>query len=353
MRHLSTLLVLLVVLSVQTQAKIWRINNNVGIAADFTTFTAAVQASTVANGDTLYVEASANEYTTNSITINKRLVIIGMGYFLNPDDTNNPANTGLQASNYGSPLQYISFGEGSAGSKVLGMSLTYVYINSSTVPINILFERCLFYSNGLIFDNSTHNGVTVRKCFFLSTGISATSGSVTNFVCENNIFYGYWGGVNMPALTGSTNVFRNNSIKDAATGSTLVNCYVANNIFGTFNTHSFTNCTVKNNFFSANQTLSGTASNNQVNVNMADVYVGGTTGSQDSRTMLKSGSPAIAAGVTVGSVTTPDCGAFGATDPYRLSGIPNIPTIYSLTVPVSIPSGSPTMNITFSTRNNN
>ncbi|WP_315820967.1 hypothetical protein [Paraflavitalea speifideaquila] len=50
---------------------------------------------------------------------------------------------------------------------------------------------------------------------------------------------------------------------------------------------------------------------------------------------------------------TPDCGAFGGNDPYKLSGIPAIPSIYLLTVPASIPSGSSSMNVTFSTRNNN
>lgn len=68
---------------------------------------------------------------------------------------------------------------------------------------------------------------------------------------------------------------------------------------------------------------------------------------------LKAGSPALAAGLTVGTVVTPDCGAFGATDPYKLSGIPNIPSIYTLTVPVSIPAGTNSMNVTISTRNNN
>ena len=85
---------------------------------------------------------------------------------------------------------------------------------------------------------------------------------------------------------------------------------------------------------------------------MADVYVLGTTGSLDSRLALKAGSPAIGAGLTVGAVVSPNCGAYGATDPYILSGIPNIPSIYALTVPVSIPSGTTTMNVTFSTRNN-
>jgi hypothetical protein len=86
---------------------------------------------------------------------------------------------------------------------------------------------------------------------------------------------------------------------------------------------------------------------------MTNVYTGGSTGSQDSRTVLKPGSPAIGAGLTVGAVVSPDCGAFGATDPYKLSGIPNTPTIYTLSVPVSIPSGSASMNISFSTKNNN
>jgi hypothetical protein len=47
-----------------------------------------------------------------------------------------------------------------------------------------------------------------------------------------------------------------------------------------------------------------------------------------------------------------DCGIFGGTSfAYMLSGLPDIPSIYRLTVPASA-SGS-TMNITFSTRINN
>jgi len=77
------------------------------------------------------------------------------------------------------------------------------------------------------------------------------------------------------------------------------------------------------------------------------------TGSFDTRLKLKAGSPASGTGLSVGTVINPDCGAFGGTDPYIPSGIPAIPTIYTFTAPTSIPSGSPTMNITFSTRNNN
>jgi hypothetical protein len=340
----------LITTALQSSAKIWRVNNNVGVIADFTTFHAAVAAA--ASGDTLYIEASATDYVTNSITLTKRLVVIGAGYFHNPAEVNFPPNPGLQANAHASSLPYFVIGEGANGTKLLGLVLANIAINGTASPLNLLIERCFFVS-GISFANATHDGVTVRKCFFNNSGVNLTSGSLTNFVCENNIFNSSWGYLNMPNLTGSTNIVRNNSFKDAVIGSTISNCYIANNIFGTGGAHTFTNCTIKNNLFGNSQALPGTATNNQLSVNMTNVYEGGTTGSLDSRFKLKAGSPALAAGLTVGAVVTPDCGAFGATDPYVLSGMPNIPTIYSLTVPTAIPSGTATMNITFSTRNNN
>jgi hypothetical protein len=340
----------LITTALQSSAKIWRVNNNIGVIADFTTFYAAV--ATAASGDTLYMEGSPIDYVTNSITLTKRLVIIGTGYFHNPADVTFPANPGLQANAYASTLPYFAIGEGANGTKLLGLALANFTINGTTSPVNLLVERC-FLASGIGFNNASHDGVTVRKCFFNNSGISLTSGSLTNFVCENNIFNSSFGFLNMPNLTGSTNIVRNNSFKDAVIGSVVSNCYIANNIFGSGANNTFVNCTIKNNLFANNQVLPGTATNNQVSVNMTNVYEGGTTGSQDSRYRLKAGSPALAAGLTVGAVVTPDCGAFGATDPYVLSGMPNIPTIYSLTVPTAIPSGSATMNITFSTRNNN
>ncbi|MEQ1554417.1 MAG: hypothetical protein ABL929_09580, partial [Ferruginibacter sp.] len=74
--------------------------------------------------------------------------------------------------------------------------------------------------------------------------------------------------------------------------------------------------------------------------------------STDGQWRLKAGSPAIAAGETVLGIT-PDCGAYGTADPYVLSGIPPIPTIYLLTVPAAIASNATTMPITISTKSNN
>ena len=63
-------------------AKIWRVNNNTGVVADFTTFAAAVSSASVLSGDTIHIEPSATSY--GGATMSKRLVVIGIGYLLNP-----------------------------------------------------------------------------------------------------------------------------------------------------------------------------------------------------------------------------------------------------------------------------
>ena len=337
------------------QAKIWRVNNNPGITADFSAFNTAATSASVVAGDTIYLEASPINYTTGSFNLTKRLVVIGLGYFLDPTNTSFPANTGLQASTSNARLEFFRLGDGSNGSKFIGVHFTSgPYITASPNPYNLVFEKCYGVSFFPYFEaNGTYNNITIKKCFFQNTGISAVAGAiVTNFTCENNVFWGSY--ITLANLSGTNNIVRNNSF--TASGTNIIsNAYVANNIFGTGSEITFTNCTIKNNLFQINQTLPPTATGNQVNVNMTNVYVGGTTGSLDSRMVLKPGpgNPAIGGGLTVGTVISPDCGAFGATDPYKLSGIPNIPSIYSLTVPTSIPAGTPTMNVTFSTRSNN
>lgn len=349
LRKFSTLaLIIALGVSFKASAKVWRVNNNVSVNADFTTFHAAVTAA--AAGDTIYLEPSATVYASNSITLTKRVVVIGPGYFLDPADTNYPGNTGLQVNTKPAFIAFFRFGAGSDGSKLMGIGLDQaVYMNGAS---NIQFEKIYWGNAGIHFESGTNDNISIRKCFFASGSAFSTNANstTTNLKIENNIFYG--GYFTLDKLTGSGNIFRNNSIIASGYGVTIDNMYVANNIFGCAGGANFVNATIKNNLFQINQTLPGTATNNLVNVNMADVYVGGTTGSLDSRAALKALSPAIGAGLTVGAVVTPDCGAYGATDPYKLSGIPNIPSIYALTVPVSIASGTTTMNVTFSTRNN-
>jgi hypothetical protein len=57
--------------------------------------------------------------------------------------------------------------------------------------------------------------------------------------------------------------------------------------------------------------------------------------STDGRWEMKAGSPALGSGS--GGV---DCGAFGGSTPYILSGVPNLPHIYEADVPASATSSS-------------
>src|SRR5215217_1034910 len=100
-------------LSVCSYAKIWRLNNNTGITADFTNIQAAHDGA--GSGDTLHVEGSPTSY--GSLTWNKKLVIIGPGYFLDQ-------NADLQAHILSAKLDGITFYSESAGSEVMGMEIS-------------------------------------------------------------------------------------------------------------------------------------------------------------------------------------------------------------------------------------
>lgn len=347
-KHISSLLVL-IALAFPSQAKVWRLNNNAGISADFTTIYAALQSANVHDGDTLYLEPSATDYTTNGATLAKRLTFIGPGYFLDPANTTNPGNAGLQLATTSAGVQFLRLGAAAAGSKFMGVSFSAQIYGSGAS--NITFEKVWFTST-VYFETGVNDGFTFRKCFFTGVMNNSTGLAVTHLTIENCIF---WGNtyVSLPNLSGTGNLFRNNSVYNSPYSNwDIENCYIANNIFSISQQMTLTNSTIKNNLFQISQTLPGTATGNLVSQNITAVYVGGSTGSLDSRIKLASGSPALGKGVTVNSYT-PDCGAYGGPDPYILSGIPAIPSIYTLTVPTSIPTGTATMNITFSTKNNN
>lgn len=344
----NALLIVLLFVTSTAFAKIWRVNNNVGVPADFTQITTAIASAAVMAGDTIHVEPSATVY--QGITLTKQLVIIGPGYFLG-------SNAGLQANTTGVTINGITLNNANAaGSKFFGLSFNaYISISGIATPWNLTFERC--WANGIAVNfnqnvdvSPNSDGITIRKCILDYYGVSISSNATaSNFTVENCIFYNQVDGAGLAKLTGDKNIFRNNSFYGGTPSVTIANAYVANNIFSRLAT--FTNAIVKNNLFAMAQTLPPTATGNQINVNLTNVYALGPV-APDALVQLKSGAPAIGAGVTIDGYT-PDAGAFGGPDPYKLSGIPPIPTIYSLTVPHSIPTGSSTMNITFSSRNNN
>lgn len=350
MKKIALVAVLAMVLQLNLQAKIWRVNNNAGVTADFTTFTAAVANASVVSGDTIHVEPSATSY--NGATVSKQLTIIGNGFFL----TGTGGNSGLQATTTESVLSDMAFASGSAGTRLIGLVLNNNnFAAGYNGNVNITFEKCKFLGVAPVnFQNRTEtfSNITIRKSYFntnAGTWQAATT-TLNNFTIENCIFASFITFLTGPATLNF--VFRNNHVVSTAS---LSNAYVANCIFGGASNNTFTSCNVKNNVFVVNQTgitvgpLS-TNGNNLTSQTLASIIL--NTGSDDGRFQLAAGSPAINGGVDISGVK-PSCGAFGGTDPYKLSGIPGIPTIYSLTVPASVPLATPTMNVTLSTRNNN
>ncbi|MBO9565377.1 MAG: hypothetical protein J7621_21550 [Niastella sp.] len=323
----SSLILLGILQATVVQAKVWRVNNTTGVAADFKEVSTAIANALVVNGDTLYVEGTATSYAT--ATLNKKIVIIGSGYLL----SGTGANTGLQAMGQSTKISILNIDSLGTGSTIMGVS-TQFYLNSNVDDITI--TRCEGYIGRYnTYPNSKIVNLTINKYIgyidmvnYTLENPRITNCILTNVVVLNTIING---------------LIRNNVF---TTQVTLANSYITNNIF--LSTTNITSSTIKYNIAVTNVLPAGNG--NQNNVSSTVLFVG--TGSGDGRYMLKAGSPAIGAGEPING-ETPDVGAFGTADPYRLSGIPPIPSIYMLTVPGSVPAAATSMDITFSTRSNN
>lgn len=328
-------------------AKVWRVNNNANARADFASLQLAASDVSVLNDDTIYIEGSSTQYSS-TFTMTKRLVVIGTGYLL----SGSGANTGLQANtnaaiesgsifldSLASGSKFIGFAQGSGG---------YFYINPRTD--NITLERSqvqLYFSGSAATAFNRCSNWVINKCY-VTYWLWPAAFYAENLTVTNCIFTGTYS-----VATGNfiSALVRNNTYAFGGSGVLNVgNAYFANNIISGVTSADLSTSTVKNCVATTNILPAGNG--NQNSIAAAAIFVGLAGNSTDGQYQLRAGSPAIGAGETVSSVT-PDCGAFGTADPYRLSGIPPIPTIYSLTVPTTVPSSNTSMSVTISARSNN
>ena len=388
MKNITSLVFMMVTLfsGLQTSAKIWRVNNNPSLNADVlqvgTLFDGASYATNpeAAAGDSIYLEPSGTVYNGFSVT-KANIVILGYGYFLNE-------NTGKQVNANNAQVASIDFTSTSGGSSISG-----VQVNNSIFCTNvssITITRCYIEYFLLYSYTANATGIRLDKCFIRTqvqdAGIAAAVTSVTVNI-ENCIF-------SDTSNNNASGVGFSNKVRGLLRNNTFNNCnqlycynfYIANNIvvgnsnFGTVTQAG--NNIYRNNILSYNANTSNTFINNispntgnLFSQNMTPVFVGTTdnvangtsvfnnridkTGSTlEGRFDLKAGSPALTAGETGTTfnsiaITTPACGAYGATDPYRKGGFPAIPRIYSLTVPATVPNGAATMTIAVSSSSNN
>ncbi|MBK9255359.1 MAG: hypothetical protein IPM42_07725 [Saprospiraceae bacterium] len=299
-------------------------NTSTGVTTQYTTLQAAVTAAV--DGDIIYLYPSSTSY--GSATINKRLTIIGPGYLV-------AQNPSLMINTYVSNgvVDNLTFAAGSNGTLITGVDINQININGqANIAItrskirldvnidntnNILFEGCYFEwnaSNDHKIIGNNNNTLLIRNNIFVNTNnnnggwfdivISANS----NSIIENNVFR--WT-IQVQNSIVRNNIFLSNStnpIQNIGSGNSFLNNILVMNQIGLGNT-------------------------NIINVPEATICEGHPTQgarSFDDRFMLKSGSPAIGAGV--GGI---DCGAFAGPTPYKLSGIPLVPLIYQVNAPTT------------------
>lgn len=312
--------------------KIWIVDSNPGSTAkDFTNLQAAHDGATA--GDTLYLIGSSVNYITTKVTVTKRLVIIGPGYFLseNAPTQANVASAFLNNTTTGI-CEELELGLGSEGSVVMGLEIIgRVTINAN----NILFKRNHIRQetgcNETMLSINASNIMVVQN--FMDGNLNNTSypvigvsASQTGIVVSNNYLYhacsGCGAGVVALYSPASSSVDVSNNIFRG--GINVANGIVQNNLFLS-NTLSFVSCLVRNN--TANAGMHDLPAGNGNENNKGFNFVG--SGSTDGKWQLEESSPLKSNGF--GGT---ERGLFGGTEPYILSGIPPIPTIYSFTAPV-------------------
>jgi hypothetical protein len=304
-------LLIAIFFSLTAHAKIWRVDSNTGNAADFRTLQAANDNGSVVDGDTLYVSGSPVAY--GNLTLSKRLVIIGPGYFLAENDSTQALPNAASAGT-------ITFNQTTSnGSVMMGISASTITINGS----NIIFRRN--YSNSVVYIglNNAVSNVTVAQnyVYYIYLGNSSN----TNIVVSNNIVYYYLYNTSGASATIVNNIF---NIGQTSSALDCDNSVVQNNIVW-FAGIAGENNTYQNNMDS--NTGGGTAfpagNGNVQDQDMNLVFL--LTGSTDGKWRLKTDSPAIGTGTN-----NYDMGAYGGPSPYVRSGIPPIPAIFNVVAPV-------------------
>ncbi len=330
MKHLFTFVFscLLTTLSAQNT---WIVSNVPGFDADFTDLQTAINSATA--GDILLIQGSAASY--GNVTITKPLVLSGPGYFL-------AQNPQTQAQLSEATLGTLLIDNGGSGCIVEGLSILQGIALDSVN--NVIIQSCRVESQ---YPYYTYYGLTanysqstvVRNCYFSNTYYAAIlCNSPSSCIISNNIISNTGGG----GIAGSNCIIENNVFAP----TTFNNSYpypvnvnastVQNNIFSVGYAIVATNSSVVNNLFAGGFNGGIIINGNQEYVDMSTVFIGWANNgySGDGRWQLLLGSPAIGAGV--GGI---DCGAWGGSSPYRLSGMSFNPNIWQVVMPTTGTSG--------------
>jgi hypothetical protein len=257
MKQLFSLVLL--VITASTFATVHTVSNSPATLAQFNNIQAAVTAA--ANGDTIYVHGSPNQYAAFTQT-NKQLTIIGPGWF---PDKNLPFTAQIQGCTI--------TGSTCANSEYQGLTFISGLQISAAHPDNLRFIRNHFVGIDINMNQSstTYTGYLFEgNLFDNATANASTSSTYQNILFQNNYFYenGAVRDANFQGFFNSVNVLFNHNlwfgpgsgVRNVATSSNNRFLTFANNIFVRRNAfNSITSSTFNNNitFYPAGSTSPG------------------------------------------------------------------------------------------------
>jgi hypothetical protein len=320
-----------------SHAAVLTLNNNTPTPGQYTTFAAAQTAAGI--GDTILVQGSPTSY--GSITISKRLTLIGPGH---------KPNT---VSGHGAVFSQLNISNNLTGVRIFGLNIIGSYWLGSNVD-SVLLENIFGVSSAFgISENCNH--IIVRGSVLSSINLSGSNAD--EIFIENNYITGSLG-----SWDGTGNKIVSNNIFAGSGGSNLISSGIRNTIFRnnifygtTANADTQTDCFYANNLsfgHTSNNTLPPTGqagANNLVNVNPQFVNVQLPTASPSfsytRNYRVQSGSPAKGAGI--GGT---DIGLYEPDFEFSMTGEPRRPQALSIIpTPVTVPVGG-TTNVDFTIR---
>ncbi len=292
-------------LSTMMQAATYRVNNNVGISADFSTLDDAYDAAS--DGDSLYLEGSSINYSINT-SVKKSLTFIGPGYnFEDNDITNYSQLPAIVASN----IALYASGITLKGIVVKGCVHIYgsnIVINRCILDMNMALQAIHLGADvsNLVLHQNVINGKTESNAFYASNSL------VTNNIIYTDISY-----FKNSIIEYNTFIARSELGFDRLYGNDIRNNLFLTNL-GEVKIYNSSDNKLQNNFDgNYPDCLSGT------NYNLYDDKFESTFRPKEGLSIMTM------------STNGDQLGAYGGKDPYVLSGIPDIPVIREVSAPTT------------------
>jgi len=311
MKQLFSIL-LCALLTLQASATILRVNNSPGSNAPYTDLVTAHSVAQV--GDTIHIEGSQTSY--GSLTVSKRLVIIGPGYFTAENPCTPMSRSAIVDDFDLVPTITGNPQSGASGTVIRGLSFDDNGNSRIIVRVsNVVIAQCLIREDVFFPDNLT-SGTHILQCFFYDDGLDHPGNSTgLNVVFTNNIVLG---GFSIADNSGGS--IRHNLFLGTSFNVESFNGDIRSNIITSTNS---LNVSTAGNGISHNTTAAGQlgSGNGNNTASPATLFVGGN--STDGEYQLLPGATLVKDNAHDGT----DRGPFGGSLPYVLSGVPNIPFI--------------------------